>query len=626
MYASFGQALATAQDWSPYNLVQVRIKNLESRSVNFMFIVMLKKSITDYTNAFTGRVILAPGESRLCMFHLNVDSSEPYKMEYLRPVLSEPYSDVIAGMNTRDLRTIYNWRISNQDTGTASLAISNIRLLRQNLVFDDITDYWGQYTDRDWPAKIKTDSDFAARKADELTDLANNPGTNGYAGNPFMAGPAAVGNWKTVRSPSGRMYLQHPNGNLFWSVGVSGVTVGAATQIQGRENHFKTLPSTTGSLAGAYIMRPTPDGDRLCLSFGMKNLMTKYGTNYMPSWQSMVRKRLISWGINTLGIQCADEFLDNTIPYTLIEDTDSFKTRLRTPYMLWGSMPDPYTTGFTTWMTAKFTADLAPHLAKQNFVGIFVDNEISWGDTSSLDRYYNMPRGVLNSTASQPAKTAFMNQLQAKYGTPAALNASWNTSYSSWTDFLNKQWLPRGTYTAGMKTDFSSFITKLAEKYYSQVDTALGAAGLRSLYLGSRFDDFTPEVANAAAKYVDVVSFNIYRSVENVDWNFLNGLAKPVLISELGYGTKARGTFGGPATAFSHEERAARMKAFLNKALTATNIVGVHWYSYADQPITGRWSDYENSGMGLVDVADTPYSESVKVLRDFTKTMYTVRG
>jgi len=624
-YASFGQDLSTSQDWSSYNMVQAIISNKESYAIDFRFIVMLSKDINNYNNAYTGEFELRPNETRTFIFNLNPDSSKPYGMKYLRPVLSGAYNEVIAGTTFRNLKTIYHWRISNQDSSTSSLQVSQLKLLRQNLVFNGIADAYGQYTDRTWTNKVKKDTDFATLKAAEMTDLSANPGTGETLGSKVLKGTSGT-TWKIIKDPSGMMYFQHPNGRYFWSLGASGVTSGSPTPVEGRTSYFQSLPSQSGTFASAYMDRPTQDGNLLCFNFNVKNLITKYGSNYRTPWASTVRQRLASWGVNTLGIQCDDDFVDGSLPYTLIVDTDDYGVRLRTPHMLWGSMPDPYSTGFQTWMTTKYKADLAADIPKQNFMGVFVDNEISWGDTSTQSLYFNVPRGVLNSSSTQPAKAAFMSQLQSKYkNSISSLNTAWKSTYSSWTDFLNKKWLPT-SYTSGMQTDFKTFLRSVATTYYSKVNAALGAAGVKALYLGSRFDDFNPEVVSAACSYVDVVSFNIYRSIENVDWNYLNSLSKPVLISEAGYGMKARGTFGGPATVFTEQDRASKMAEFLNKTVTQPNVIGVHWYSYADQPITGRWSDYENTGMGMVDIADNPYPETVQVLRAFSKNLYSNRG
>ncbi|MEA2554080.1 MAG: hypothetical protein QOJ65_2256, partial [Fimbriimonadaceae bacterium] len=187
------------------------------------------------------------------------------------------------------------------------------------------------------------------------------------------------------------------------------------------------------------------------------------------------------------------------------------------------------------------------------------------------------------------------------------------------------KWKP-STYTVDLTADFQSFCGTFAYKYYWGVKYGLTNAGLKSFYLGSRFADYTPEVVYSAGQNCDILSYNIYGYASDVPWAYLNSLPKPVLISEFGFGLKGWGTFGGPAPMWDAGGRAFQMREFLNQANATRNIVGCHYYCYGDQPITGRWSDYENGGFGIVDVADTPYSSSVQTLREFTANMYTVRA
>jgi hypothetical protein len=42
-------------------------------------------------------------------------------------------------------------------------------------------------------------------------------------------------------------------------------------------------------------------------------------------------------------------------------------------------------------------------------------------------------------------------------------------------------------------------------------------------------------------------------------------------------------------------------------------MVGTHWFQWADQPSTGRF-DGENYNIGLVDVTDRPYPDLVAAL------------
>ncbi|RZI71144.1 MAG: hypothetical protein EOP13_18950, partial [Pseudomonas sp.] len=50
-------------------------------------------------------------------------------------------------------------------------------------------------------------------------------------------------------------------------------------------------------------------------------------------------------------------------------------------------------------------------------------------------------------------------------------------------------------------------------------------------------------------------------------------------------------------------------------ALAEPSIVGVHWFQYLDQPVTGRLLDGENGHLGLVGITDVPYSGFVEAVR-----------
>ena len=74
-------------------------------------------------------------------------------------------------------------------------------------------------------------------------------------------------------------------------------------------------------------------------------------------------------------------------------------------------------------------------------------------------------------------------------------------------------------------------------------------------------------------------------------------------------GTTNRGQFRpGPVRVKDQAERAA-CRSFKRGALRHPNIVNCHWFSYCDEPITGRTLDGENYQNGFVDVADTPYTK-----------------
>lgn len=177
----------------------------------------------------------------------------------------------------------------------------------------------------------------------------------------------------------------------------------------------------------------------------------------------------------------------------------------------------------------------------------------------------------------------------------------------------------------------SSNLQATAEDYYRIVQEEIRAGAPHKLYLGSRIDyHFYPEVGNetivqAAAKYCDVVSFNRYRFSAG-ELALPAGVDKPVLIGEFHMGALDRGMpHTGLRSVADQGQRAAGYAYYIRSALANPAVVGAHWFSYADQPFTGR-DDGENFQIGWIDVADSPYPEMVKAAREVNYGMYDYRA
>ena len=54
--------------------------------------------------------------------------------------------------------------------------------------------------------------------------------------------------------------------------------------------------------------------------------------------------------------------------------------------------------------------------------------------------------------------------------------------------------------------------------------------------------------------------------------------------------------------------------------------MGTHWFQWKDEPTTGRVYDEENYQIGFVDVADTPYPETIDASREIGRRLYEVRS
>ncbi len=66
---------------------------------------------------------------------------------------------------------------------------------------------------------------------------------------------------------------------------------------------------------------------------------------------------------------------------------------------------------------------------------------------------------------------------------------------------------------------------------------------------------------------------------------------------------------------YNEAERGPAYAHFLSKALEEPQVVGVHWFQYLDQPVTGRLLDGENGHLGLVAITDRPWAGFVKAVR-----------
>ena len=70
---------------------------------------------------------------------------------------------------------------------------------------------------------------------------------------------------------------------------------------------------------------------------------------------------------------------------------------------------------------------------------------------------------------------------------------------------------------------------------------------------------------------------------------------------------------------------AAAYSDYVRGALRHPQFVGTHWFQYQDEPTTGRVYDEENYQIGFVDIADTPYVETIAAARQIGDSLYQTR-
>jgi hypothetical protein len=483
-------------------------------------------------------------------------------------------------------------------------------------------DTFGQYKHGDWPGKLHSMTELAERRAAEAKELAAQPELperDQYGG--WAAGPklASTGFFR-VEKHQGKWWLVDPDGHLFWSHGIDCVRMLDTTAVEERMAWFENFPGDltelSGFLSNGYALKGHYAGrSPRTFSFAGANLRRKYGPEWRQEYSEVIHRRLRSWGLNTIA-NWSDEStrLMRRTPYTdavssrrakNIEGSDGY----------WGKFPDVFDASFDACVRQDLASRKGKSAGDPWCIGYFSDNEMSWGDDTSL------ALATLKSPPGQAAKKAFVAELQAKHGDLTKLNAAWGTAHASWDALLQCREAPD---KKAARADLAEFYTKAAEQYFRAVRDAIKSMAPNQLYLGCRFAWVNERAALAAGKYCDVVSYNLYqRAVAEFTYP---GQDKPLLIGEFHFGALDRGMFHtGLVPVANQAERAQSYREYVLGAARHPQFVGTHWFQWMDEPTTGRVYDEENYQIGFVDIADTPYREMTEASREVARELYRQR-
>ena len=487
--------------------------------------------------------------------------------------------------------------------------------------FFPFIDTFGQYRHRHWPGKVLSLDDLRNRNTDEEKGLrATAFEWDKFGG--WKNGPQLNGTrFFRTEKRKGKWWLVDPEGRLFWSHGIDCVRMLDATPVEERDTWFEDFPGAQPEFAEfftrGYALKGHYAGRTVkAFSFAGANLRRKYGPEWRTSFGDVVHSRLRSWGINTIG-NWSDEGirLQRRTPYT--DSIGSGKARrIEGSEGYWGQFADPFDPSFCAAFRESMAGKRGKSAGDPWCIGYFSDNEIAWGDETSL------AIAALSSPADQPAKLAFISDLEAKYGGIEKLNDSWGATNASWQSLRESRTAPASRKA---RADLEAFYTKLAETYFRTAREAIKEVAPNQLYLGCRFAWVNARAAAAAAKYCDVVSYNLYRR-SVADFKFNGGADVPLIIGEFHFGALDRGMFHtGLVSAASQDERAQAYFDYVTGAIGHPQFVGCHWFQYQDEPTTGRVYDEENYQIGFVDIADTPYRELVAASRSVSSSMYRLR-
>ncbi len=335
------------------------------------------------------------------------------------------------------------------------------------------------------------------------------------------------------------------------------------------------------------------------------------------AWAGRTADRLRSWGFTTLG-----GWTDSTTlgpiaaPDLWLTPVLHLGANAGAP---WWDLWDPRN---LRRMEDTAAATIGPLASDPRVLGYYSDNELGWWNAS-------LWKATLEQPESSGQRRQLVSLLRTEYG------SDWDRLRKDFDAEGATGWreLDRGGMVFlrpggdGIRVQ-RRFLGVLAARYYSMMAGIIHRMDPRALYLGDRYQSFYyPEVAVAAAPYVDVVSCNL-----NAPWSdgtfprflldTLHALThRPVLVSEFYLAAQAnrsgnRNTEGLYPVVADQRSRAEAAGTTLRRLAGLHQVVGADWFQFADEPRHGR-ADGENFNFGLVDLEDRPYAELISQFTDF---------
>lgn len=367
----------------------------------------------------------------------------------------------------------------------------------------------------------------------------------------------------------------------------------------------------------------------------------KYGSE--TAWRAAAAKRLAGWGFNTLGAwsDVAVAHAGSVLAVAPVLDLGMSFAWRKNERKTSGpdhDFPDVFDPDFERYVTAGALALCGPCRDDHHIIGWFIDNELRWGsDWRGTDELLTL---FLNLSAGSPGRIAAAAWLRQRYRSFDAFNLVWRTAARGWDDLnvlprLTPPYVRKPPYErnardeekinridlrrASFAVDCDGFAALIAERYFAFSVAAIKAADASHLVLGSRFAYPPPAaIIEAAARHVDVVSFNCYGLDAEGALATYEATGKPCLIGEFSFRAADSGlpnTNGAGPMVADQAERAAGFRNYVTKALRHPTLVGYHWFEHADQPAEGRF-DGENSNFGVVTIDDRIYDELTRAMTE----------
>jgi uncharacterized protein (TIGR03437 family) len=478
-------------------------------------------------------------------------------------------------------------------------------------------DTYGQSIYSSFTGKIQTDADLQAALAEEQTALAGWGVPSGYDawGGALNAGwqDAATGFFHVVQHNS-VWWLISPAGNPCFYIGLDTgpLTTGNNTPTTGREWEFAALPPQTAPDNAAWSSGDWGNTGFASVSFDTWNMIRKYGSD---TWQAtatnLTVQRMQAWGFSGFG-----KWASTTGNLPILPVLEPYNVPI---LVLHADVFDPS-------VQALFQASLQQQIG----AGVNASQILGWSFGNEYDEIITPAEvaSVLAMGATVPAKQALVNDaLSAIYGNDvAAMAAAWGVTASSVADLYNASPTPPAA-------DIETLREYYADKYYAFIYQTIKTIDPNHLFFG--FWIVPNWWVNATdwqlqAAHVDVIGYDRYSPVfeDSLLQSLAQSTGKPIFLGEYSFPptySLLRGYEAYPSVSATDDADAgAQYQTNLQAAARNPWCVGVAWFEYRDEPVSGRGFlgetdldlvEGEDYAFGMVDVADRPKYDLVNLVR-----------
>ena len=454
-------------------------------------------------------------------------------------------------------------------------------------------DKYGQPIAAHYPGKVTNDAHLAATVSDETRRTAAwglPVGVDAYGGDRRAGGhEAATGFYHTVQK-NGYWWLVTPLGNPCFYTGLCTAPALAwdKTPTSGREWVWETLPPRTGPTAAAWAKNSWGEGgDTDYFAPHAANMIRKYGPGWQDSERARTVRRLQAWGFSGLGKWCDPAPGVPDLPVLSLQGVPKIARHA-----------DVFDPAIQSAIRTKLEGEITPRREDPAVVGWSIGNEYDEIITAAeIKDILAKPEGV-------PARRALLVEARA------------HLAQSDPAKFSD--------------ADVEHLRRFYADRYYDFLYRTVKAIDPDHLYLGFWISIgwwVNDEDWRLIARHCDVVGYDNYsRPFAAPDFaRLLRETGKPVLCGEFSFPptySAARG-FGVYGTHAVDDADAGRQYGrWVGEAAHNPACVGVCWFQYRDEPVTGRGPGRgpdltygEHYAFGLVDVTDTPKWDLVTRVR-----------